>query len=142
MVPKWERSSHLLQVHEKYIHRGWNISFASVLRPCRTHTSKKQDTMAGGSKLFGLSTLLLALALFYQSWKPTTLISIEKQQHAEENTTNNTLQGTFCETPTYKVRILSYYPLIIHLQDFITPRERARILKLRYFRSSTSLETH
>jgi hypothetical protein len=87
--------------------------------------------MPGKSKLFGLGTLLLAVVLSYQSWTLSPSLSLSGQQYMESGTADKTQQEVFCETPAYKVRILSYYPLIIHLQDFITPRERVRLLQLR-----------
>lgn len=32
-----------------------------------------------------------------------------------------------CDTPNYRVRLLSLEPLVIHLQDFLTPRERGEL---------------
>lgn len=35
---------------------------------------------------------------------------------------------TLCENPKYTARILSYDPLMIHFEDFITPAERRHLL--------------
>jgi prolyl 4-hydroxylase len=37
-----------------------------------------------------------------------------------------------CPVPAYKVRFISYDPLIMHIQDFITPEERTHVLKISY----------
>jgi prolyl 4-hydroxylase len=45
----------------------------------------------------------------------------------------NTQQTPYeCETPNYNPRIVSYDPLIIHLENFITPLERGHLLDLAY----------
>lgn len=35
-----------------------------------------------------------------------------------------------CERPQYTTRIASYSPLIIHLENFITPKERKHLISL------------
>jgi hypothetical protein len=37
-----------------------------------------------------------------------------------------------CEVPQYDVRILSYNPLMIRLENFITPNERDQLLNLAW----------
>lgn len=88
--------------------------------------------MAVGFKFFSLSVLLIPLAFIYRGWTLTSLTSIFEEQKANISTTRKAQKESYCETPTYKARILSYYPLIVHLQDFITPRERTRLLEMRY----------
>lgn len=75
------------------------------------------------SKTLGVSTLIVALASLYQSWRPLSMLALSQ---------SISLEDPVCEVSTYKVRLLSYDPLIMHLQDFITPRERTHILKLAY----------
>lgn len=39
-----------------------------------------------------------------------------------------------CRTPSYNVRLLSYDPLIMHIENFITPHERQYLQKVSYVR--------
>ena len=39
-----------------------------------------------------------------------------------------------CRTPDYTVRLLSYDPLIMHIENFITPHERQYLQKVSYVR--------
>lgn len=43
-----------------------------------------------------------------------------------------------CENPAYEVRILSFDPLMIHLENFITPWERKTIIDYRYVRNQSN----
>jgi len=36
-----------------------------------------------------------------------------------------------CEHPPYKVHLVSHSPLVIYLENFVTPKERAHLLKIR-----------
>jgi len=44
--------------------------------------------------------------------------------------------GYICEHPPYKVLLVSKSPLVIYLQNFITPSERAHLLDLGFVRLS------
>ncbi|KAG7284657.1 hypothetical protein NEMBOFW57_009265 [Staphylotrichum longicolle] len=49
-----------------------------------------------------------------------------------------------CEHPPYKVHLVSHSPLIIYIQDFVTPSERAHLLNLSestFTRSGTTSNT-
>jgi hypothetical protein len=37
-----------------------------------------------------------------------------------------------CQNPRYDVRIISYHPLLIHLENFIAASERTHLLTLAY----------
>jgi hypothetical protein len=43
-----------------------------------------------------------------------------------------------CETPNYNVRVVSFDPLMMHLENFITLREREHLLKTAYVNSTFS----
>jgi hypothetical protein len=43
---------------------------------------------------------------------------------------NSTTPPYTCERPTYTVRTISFDPLVQHIEDFITLREREHILNL------------
>ena len=43
--------------------------------------------------------------------------------------------GHSCEIPPYKMHLVSTSPLVIYLENFITPDERARLQKLAWVKS-------
>lgn len=62
--------------------------------------------------------------------------SPEKFTAADSNILNNSLIATdeplFCPSHGYKTHILSFEPLIIYIEDFVSVNETKHLLKIRY----------
>ncbi len=81
-----------------------------------------------GQPQLGMSTLRSLLAalggvsIFYAA------VASSHPDHARQSPL--TSDAYTCEHPAYRVSIVSKSPLIVYLQDFITPSERAHLLQL------------
>lgn len=66
--------------------------------------------------------------LVLKSLLAAALISTALSHDAEQETL--TSDNYTCVHPPYKAQILTRSPLVIYLTDFITPEERAHVLKV------------
>ena len=62
----------------------------------------------------------------------TDLMSTATTSSATRNTTGN--NPWLCRDPPYTVRIFSFFPLVIYIENFLTKAERTHLLDLAYMK--------
>lgn len=92
--------------------------------------------MAVTQMQFYSAALILGCALLYPIW-----LSAGSLEAASKGILGIYSFGAHrCKNPAYQARVITYDPLIIHIQDFISPYERAHLLRISY--ATFSQSTH
>ena len=106
---------------------------------CRSSFSKIEDTRPLAQRSLTMSVLPLR-SIITSSFIACLLgvaitLLLESHGFQRHNLQDSNVQD--CRTPDYTVRLLSYDPLIMHVENFITPHERQYLQKVSYVRRSS-----